>query len=100
MSMRDAARPFRPALLLLAALIVAGCMKDEGLPPHHWSAADAAVPGRSIYAADAGLPAQPASAAPVVRYRTAKVADLDLFYREAGPADAPTVLLLHGFPTN
>ena len=29
-----------------------------------------------------------------------KVGDLDIFYREAGPKDAPTVLLLHGFPTS
>jgi pimeloyl-ACP methyl ester carboxylesterase len=27
------------------------------------------------------------------------VGDVDMFYREAGPADAPVVLLLHGFPT-
>lgn len=35
-----------------------------------------------------------------VSYRTAKVNGLDIFYREAGPKDAPTVLLLHGFPTS
>ena len=35
-----------------------------------------------------------------VHYRTARVNDLDVFYREAGPQDAPTVLLLHGFPTS
>jgi pimeloyl-ACP methyl ester carboxylesterase len=35
-----------------------------------------------------------------VRYKTAKVGDLDIFYREAGPKDAPIVLLLHGFPTS
>src|SRR5438105_3198378 len=35
-----------------------------------------------------------------MRYTTAKVGDLDIFYREAGPTDAPTVLLLHGFPTS
>ena len=35
-----------------------------------------------------------------VLYRTAKVDGLDIFYREAGPKDAPTVLLLHGFPTS
>src|SRR4028119_1124657 len=34
------------------------------------------------------------------KYKTAKVGDLDIFYREAGPKDAPTVLLLHGFPTS
>jgi pimeloyl-ACP methyl ester carboxylesterase len=35
-----------------------------------------------------------------VAYRTIKVRDLDIFYREAGPKNAPTVLLLHGFPTS
>ncbi len=29
-----------------------------------------------------------------------KVDGLDIFYREAGPKDAPTILLLHGFPTS
>ena len=39
--------------------------------------------------------------APVVtHHRTAKVDGIGLFYREAGPADAPVVLLLHGFPTS
>ncbi len=35
-----------------------------------------------------------------VEYRTLKVNGLDIFYREAGPKEAPTVLLLHGFPTS
>jgi pimeloyl-ACP methyl ester carboxylesterase len=35
-----------------------------------------------------------------VRYKTARVNELDVFYREAGPQDAPLVLLLHGFPTS
>jgi pimeloyl-ACP methyl ester carboxylesterase len=35
---------------------------------------------------------------PKVAHRTVKVGDLDIFYREAGPKDAPAVLLLHGFP--
>ena len=36
----------------------------------------------------------------VTRHRTAKVDGIDIFYREAGPADAPVVVLLHGFPTS
>jgi hypothetical protein len=38
--------------------------------------------------------------APTVHYHTVKVDGVDIFYREAGPATAPTVLLLHGFPTS
>jgi pimeloyl-ACP methyl ester carboxylesterase len=34
------------------------------------------------------------------RYRTQTVGDVDVFYREAGPIDAPVILLLHGFPTS
>ena len=36
----------------------------------------------------------------VVHHRTADVDGVGIFYREAGPADAPVVLLLHGFPTS
>jgi pimeloyl-ACP methyl ester carboxylesterase len=35
-----------------------------------------------------------------VAYRTVKIDGLDIFYREAGRKEAPTVLLLHGFPTS
>jgi len=35
-----------------------------------------------------------------VHHRYATVKSRQLFYREAGPADAPTVLLLHGFPAS
>jgi len=34
-----------------------------------------------------------------IAYRTLPLGDVDLFYREAGAADAPVVLLLHGFPS-
>jgi pimeloyl-ACP methyl ester carboxylesterase len=33
-------------------------------------------------------------------YRTITVDGLSIFYREAGPNDAPTLLLLHGFPSS
>jgi pimeloyl-ACP methyl ester carboxylesterase len=35
-----------------------------------------------------------------VSYRTVTIEDVDIFYREAGNPDNPTLLLLHGFPTS
>ncbi|WP_010121555.1 hypothetical protein, partial [Corynebacterium nuruki] len=37
---------------------------------------------------------------PAVHHRTVTLDGLDVFYREAGPQDAPVILLLHGFPTS
>ncbi|KQR08021.1 hypothetical protein ASF90_17870 [Xanthomonas sp. Leaf148] len=34
-----------------------------------------------------------------VTYKTQRVGDVEVFYREAGRADAPVLLLLHGFPS-
>jgi pimeloyl-ACP methyl ester carboxylesterase len=42
----------------------------------------------------------PAADPPKTAHKTVKVGDLDIFYREAGPKDAPAILLLHGFPTS
>ncbi len=39
-------------------------------------------------------------AAPRTQYKRVDVDGVGVFYREAGPADAPAVLLLHGFPTS
>lgn len=47
---------------------------------------------RSVPSAAAGYP--------VTYYRTNTVDGVKMFYREAGPKDAPVVLLLHGFPTS
>jgi pimeloyl-ACP methyl ester carboxylesterase len=45
--------------------------------------------------------ASPARKGPIVtHYRTSTIDGVKIFYREAGPADAPVVLLLHGFPTS
>lgn len=33
-------------------------------------------------------------------HKTIEVNGVDIFYREAGPKDAPTILLLHGYPTS
>ena len=35
-----------------------------------------------------------------VKYRTVDIDGQSIFYREAGSPDAPTLLLLHGFPTS
>src|SRR6266571_4983637 len=35
-----------------------------------------------------------------VSYKTVQVNGLNIFYREAGPANGPVILLLHGVPTS
>jgi pimeloyl-ACP methyl ester carboxylesterase len=49
--------------------------------------------------AQATTPTSPSTSA-TLTYKTVTVDGLELFYREAGPKDAPTVLLLHGFPSS
>ena len=56
----------------------------------------AILPPLLMAAASAGA-APSAEQAPVVRYESLQVKGVDVFYREAGPKDAPAVLLLHGF---
>ena len=36
----------------------------------------------------------------MITYRTLTVDGLNVFYREAGPVDAPAIVLLHGFPSS
>ena len=36
----------------------------------------------------------------MITYNTVNVQGIPIFYREAGPKDAPVLLLLHGFPTS
>ena len=61
--------------------------------------ASLALPSTPMLAQTAA-PAQTQTALPTTHYRTVKVDGVEIFYREAGPADAPVVLLLHGFPTS
>ena len=76
--------PFRVRYPVLPMLIMVGALS-------------AAIPPAAL--AESQSRAVPADSA-VTRYRTAKVDGIDIFYREAGAAGAPVVLLLHGFPTS
>jgi pimeloyl-ACP methyl ester carboxylesterase len=51
----------------------------------------------SLLAASTTRPKEPCVS--TIHYRRKKVGEVDVFYREAGPADAPVLLLLHGFPS-
>lgn len=44
-------------------------------------------------------PFMPATTA-TTKYLRTKVDGVEIFYREAGPKDAPTIVLLHGFPSS
>ena len=50
------------------------------------------------------IPNQPAafrdSLPPRISFRTVTADGVEIFYREAGPVDAPVLLLLHGYPTS
>ncbi|HYE88413.1 MAG TPA: alpha/beta fold hydrolase [Vicinamibacterales bacterium] len=70
-------------LVFVAALV---------FPNAGWSAGRGDGPAPATEAADAS-PTQ-------TRYRTVEVEGLQIFYREAGPRNAPTILLLHGFPAS
>ncbi len=55
--------------------------------------------GPAAQASPSNGDARAAMGAPT-RYRTVAVDGVELFLREAGPADAPVVVLLHGFPSS
>ena len=60
----------------------------------------ASILAAAVYFGGSLEPEAAAVPAPKTMHRTVNVDGLDIFYREAGPKDAPTVLLLHGFPTS
>jgi pimeloyl-ACP methyl ester carboxylesterase len=65
------------------------------------SALTAAVAlSRAASAKPSGRKQGATSTDPVTHHRKKVVDGIDIFYREAGPKDAPVVLLLHGFPTS
>lgn len=46
------------------------------------------------------LKAENPAMAQTTHYRTVTVDGVSIFYREAGPSDAPVLLLLHGLPSS
>jgi pimeloyl-ACP methyl ester carboxylesterase len=56
--------------------------------------------GRTRSRRTAQRPTAKTVAQPPTLYKKKKVKGLDIFYREAGPTNAPTLILLHGFPTS
>lgn len=54
----------------------------------------------AVLAAASPAPAAAAPAPATVHYRDVVVDGVRIFYREAGRADAPTIVLLHGFPSS
>lgn len=57
--------------------------------------------GSFVMAAQAEAPKPGPHAEQVTtHYRKTDIDGVELFYREAGPADAPVIVLLHGFPTS
>ncbi|MCJ2044951.1 alpha/beta hydrolase [Methylobacterium sp. J-078] len=62
------------------------------------------MPTRTILAAAAtlalGTPQPLTSLSTTTTYHRVTVGGVGLFYREAGPRDAPTILLLHGYPSS
>lgn len=86
---QELSRPFRGAVVSLAAVLIAstgGAALAAGVEDSEASAKQAEE-SRSLKESQ-------------TRYRTIKVDGLEIFYREAGPVGAPTLLLLHGFPTS
>lgn len=86
---------YLPVLVLLATLPAGNAAYAQGAADP--SASHTAHASRAV---DGSAPRASALAAPAVHYRTITVDGVDVFYREAGPRDAPVLLLLHGFPTS
>ena len=59
----------------------------------------AAILGASLAGSAAAAPPVPSTTA-TTTYHRAQVDGVGVFYREAGPSDAPTIVLLQGFPSS
>lgn len=88
MSPRSFHRSARPRIRFLLGLVTLGSFA-LGL-----TVSTRAAEGRTGYANSVR------SSPSATLYKTVKIDGLDIFYREAGPVDAPAIVLLHGFPTS
>jgi pimeloyl-ACP methyl ester carboxylesterase len=86
MTMSDeATSPSRRRLMTLGAEVLAAAAASGFVAsPVRGASAERSVDGSGV----------------VTRFETVRIEGVDIFYREAGPKDAPVVLLLHGFPTS
>ncbi|WP_237477110.1 alpha/beta fold hydrolase [Lichenibacterium dinghuense] len=60
----------------------------------------AALAGAAAFVASAAMAGPLPSTTATTTYHRAQVDGVGVFYREAGPKDAPTIVLLHGFPSS
>src|SRR5580704_6945663 len=58
------------------------------------------VAAAAFFAADAAQASPLQSTSATTTYHSVTVDGVGIFYREAGPKDAPTLVLLHGFPSS
>ena len=61
---------------------------------------EAAIPGAAARARSAAAASPITSTTATTTYHRTRVDGVEVFYREAGPQDAPTIVLLHGFPSS
>ncbi len=59
-----------------------------------------AIPGAAPLAGSAAATSPIPSTTATITYHRTQVDGVGIFYREAGPKDAPTIVLLHGFPSS
>lgn len=64
-----------------------------------WTVSPLVINGSNLFSTPVKAEERSINNYPIL-YKTVKIDGLDIFYREAGPKDAPTIILLHGFPTS
>ena len=79
---------------------VRGRMRRQKLVLQRLASAGVVLGGMLVSSSGAEAQRKDTAVEQPVLYRTVKVDGLSIFYREAGPKDAPTILLLHGLPSS